>query len=109
MAEKVLLCEQEHRNLAREAVRKSLVLLKNGKGADDPLLPLPKYVPRILVAGSHADNLGYQCGGWTINWQGFSGNKNTAGMLFFPSGLLLKSESLCMTWVLRTGFRMSAY
>lgn len=71
--------KQEHRNLAREAVRKSLVLLKNGKSADDPLLPLPKYVPRILVAGSHADNLGYQCGGWTINWQGFSGNNNTAG------------------------------
>ncbi|CAH9073361.1 unnamed protein product [Cuscuta epithymum] len=70
---------QEHRNLAREAVRKSLVLLKNGKTASDSLLPLPKKVPKILVAGSHADNLGYQCGGWTINWQGFSGNNGTRG------------------------------
>ncbi|XP_052200120.1 uncharacterized protein LOC127806702 isoform X2 [Diospyros lotus] len=70
---------QEHRNLAREAVRKSLVLLKNGNSADKPLLPLHKKVPKILVAGSHADNLGYQCGGWTIEWQGLSGNNLTAG------------------------------
>ncbi|KAF9613853.1 hypothetical protein IFM89_012401 [Coptis chinensis] len=70
---------QEHRELAREAVRKSLVLLKNGKSADKPLLPLSKEVPKILVAGSHADNLGYQCGGWTIIWQGVSGNNVTSG------------------------------
>ncbi|KAK4282116.1 hypothetical protein QN277_013529 [Acacia crassicarpa] len=65
---------QEHRDLAREAVRKSLVLLKNGESPDGPLLPLPKKASKILVAGSHADNLGYQCGGWTIEWQGVSGN-----------------------------------
>ncbi|KAK4786349.1 hypothetical protein SAY86_003038 [Trapa natans] len=65
---------QEHRELAREAVRKSLVLLKNGKSAAKPLVPLPKKAPKILVAGSHADNLGYQCGGWTITWQGQGGN-----------------------------------
>ncbi|XP_077245223.1 uncharacterized protein LOC143885112 [Tasmannia lanceolata] len=70
---------QEHRELAREAVRKSLVLLKNGKSANEPLLPLPKKAPKILVAGSHADNLGYQCGGWTIEWQGLSGNGLTIG------------------------------
>ncbi|KAI3445226.1 hypothetical protein Pfo_001891 [Paulownia fortunei] len=70
---------QAHRNLAREAVRKSLVLLKNGKNANDSLLPLPKKASKILVAGSHADNLGYQCGGWTITWQGFSGNNVTSG------------------------------
>ncbi|XP_072997620.1 uncharacterized protein [Typha latifolia] len=66
--------KKEHRELAREAVRKSLVLLKNGKRTGEPLLPLPKKASRILVAGSHADNLGYQCGGWTIEWQGGSGN-----------------------------------
>ncbi|MBA0590849.1 hypothetical protein Gorai_019539 [Gossypium raimondii] len=71
-------CEA-HRELAREAVRKSLVLLKNGKSADAPLLPLPKKASNILVAGSHADNLGYQCGGWTIKWMGFSGNNLTTG------------------------------
>ncbi|XP_058105776.1 uncharacterized protein LOC131249178 isoform X2 [Magnolia sinica] len=70
---------QEHRELAREAVRKSLVLLKNGKSADKPLLPLPKKAPKILVAGTNADNLGYQCGGWTIEWQGLSGNDLTIG------------------------------
>ncbi|KAL1827787.1 hypothetical protein ACET3Z_006199 [Daucus carota] len=71
---------KEHRELAREAVRKSLVLLKNGKAADTPLLPLPKKSKRVLVAGSHANNLGYQCGGWTIKWQGVSGNNVTDGM-----------------------------
>ncbi|XP_047258240.1 beta-glucosidase BoGH3B [Capsicum annuum] len=70
---------EEHRELAREAVRKSLVLLKNGKITNQPLLPLPKTAPNILVAGSHADNLGYQCGGWTIKWQGVTGNDLTVG------------------------------
>ncbi|XP_016491165.1 uncharacterized protein LOC107810849 [Nicotiana tabacum] len=70
---------QEHRELAREAVRKSLVLLKNGKKPDQPLLPLPKKARRILVAGTHAENLGYQCGGWTIQWQGVPGNNLTIG------------------------------
>jgi len=69
----------EHRELAREAVRRSLVLLKNGKDGEGPLLPLPKKAGSILVAGSHADNLGYQCGGWTITWQGEGGNNLTAG------------------------------
>ncbi|OMO90513.1 hypothetical protein COLO4_19104 [Corchorus olitorius] len=62
-----------HRELAREAVRKSLVLLKNGKHPGKPFLPLDKNAKRILVAGAHADNLGYQCGGWTRYWQGGSG------------------------------------
>ncbi|KAE8720253.1 Detected protein of confused Function [Hibiscus syriacus] len=70
---------QQHRELAREAVRKTLVLLKNGKSIDKLLLPLPKKTTKILVAGSHADNLGYQCGGWTITWQGLGGNNLTSG------------------------------
>ncbi|CAM8954764.1 unnamed protein product [Rhodiola kirilowii] len=70
---------QEHRELAREAVRKSLVLLKNGNAADPPVLPLSKKAHKILVAGAHADNLGYQCGGWTIEWQGVRGNNHTKG------------------------------
>jgi beta-glucosidase len=51
-------------------VRESLVLLKS----KNSVLPLPKTNARILVAGSHADNLGYQCGGWTVRWQGGSDN-----------------------------------
>ncbi|CAI9273089.1 unnamed protein product [Lactuca saligna] len=66
--------EQDHRDLAREAVRKSLVLLKNGKSVNQPMLPLPKKLTKILVAGTHADDIGYQCGGWTIEWAGKSGN-----------------------------------
>jgi beta-glucosidase len=61
---------QEHREVAREAVRQSLVLLKNYRG----LLPLPKSLQRIFVAGANADDIGHQCGGWTITWQGGTGN-----------------------------------
>jgi beta-glucosidase len=68
-----MLTVQEHRLLAREAVRKSLVLLKNGKDQKAPFLPLAKNAKRILVAGTHADDIGYQCGGWTIAWHGDSG------------------------------------
>nr|POF18720.1 periplasmic beta-glucosidase [Quercus suber] len=62
-----------HRELAREAVRKSLILLKNGKDPEKPFLPLDKNARRILVIGRHADDLGYQCGGWTITKYGTSG------------------------------------
>ncbi|MDZ7374365.1 MAG: glycoside hydrolase family 3 C-terminal domain-containing protein [candidate division KSB1 bacterium] len=58
-----------HRAVARECVRQSLVLLKKRNG----VLPLRRDRGRILVAGPAADNLGYQCGGWTISWQGGSG------------------------------------
>ena len=63
---------QSHRVLGREAVRKSLVLLKNGKGSK-PFLPLSKTAKKILVAGYHANDIGRQCGGWTITWQGGNG------------------------------------
>ncbi|CAH8382083.1 unnamed protein product [Eruca vesicaria subsp. sativa] len=64
---------KEHREIAREAVRKSLVLLKNGKNSEKPFLPLDRNVKRVLVAGTHADDLGFQCGGWSKTWQGESG------------------------------------
>src|SRR5882724_3070576 len=54
-----------HRAVAREAVRKSVVLLKN----DKCLLPLSAGT-NVLVAGDGADNIGKQAGGWTISWQG---------------------------------------
>jgi beta-glucosidase len=54
-----------HRAVAREAVRKSLVLLKNTDG----LLPI-KRGSTVLVAGDGADDIGRQSGGWTISWQG---------------------------------------
>ncbi|EXC01487.1 Lysosomal beta glucosidase [Morus notabilis] len=67
---------KRHRELAREAVQKSLVLLKNGKDHSKPLLPLKGKPKTILVAGSHAHNLGYQCGGWTRKWLGFNDKEN---------------------------------
>jgi len=65
----------EHREVAREAVRESLVLLKNAR----KVLPISKLVTRVHVAGKSADDLGNQCGGWTIDWQGRSGNVTPGG------------------------------
>ncbi len=65
----------EHRQVARDAVRKSLVLLKN----ENKALPLSKTLARIHIGGANADDLGNQCGGWTIDWQGKSGEVTTGG------------------------------
>lgn len=71
-----LLGSAEHRAVAREAVRKSLVLLKNERG----VLPLPG-TARVLIAGPAADDIGRQSGGWTLSWQG-DGNRRE----HFPNG-----------------------
>ncbi|HEV2351501.1 MAG TPA: glycoside hydrolase family 3 N-terminal domain-containing protein [Terriglobia bacterium] len=65
----------EHRAVARDLVRQSVVLLKN----DNQTLPISKSVARIHVGGKSADDLGNQCGGWTISWQGSSGNVTPGG------------------------------
>ncbi|WP_339614888.1 glycoside hydrolase family 3 N-terminal domain-containing protein [uncultured Gilvimarinus sp.] len=66
-----LLGAPEHREVARQAVRESLVLLKNSDG----LLPLSRDA-KVLVTGDGADNIGKQAGGWSVTWQG-TGNKNS--------------------------------
>ncbi len=71
-----LLGSPEHRAIARQAVRQSLVLLKNNGG----VLPL-KPGANILVAGRGADDIGQQAGGWSITWQG-TGVTNAS----FPNG-----------------------
>lgn len=89
-----------HRQVARECVRESLVLLKNESAA----LPLSKNLKRVLVIGRAADDLGIQCGGWTISWQGETGKVTRGGttileavrrtvgpgtqVLFSPDGLV---------------------
>jgi beta-glucosidase len=65
----------EHRAIARQAVRESLVLLKNDRGT----LPVSRTAARIHVAGKSADNIGNQCGGWTIDWQGKTGDVTSGG------------------------------
>jgi beta-glucosidase len=64
-----------HREVARQCVRESLVLLKNEKHT----LPLSKKIKHVVVVGGAADNLGIQCGGWTVVWQGGTGEITTGG------------------------------
>ncbi len=71
----------EHRNKARQAVRESLVLLKN----DNNTLPINKNVNKIVVVGEHANNSGLQSGGWSINWQGTQ--ENYAGSTTILQGI----------------------
>lgn len=65
----------EHRKVARQAVRESVVLLKN----DKKILPISKKINRIHMSGKSADDIGNQCGGWTIEWLGKSGNITSGG------------------------------
>lgn len=67
---------EEHRQLARQAVRESLVLLKN----DNNALPIDKNVSTILLAG--VDNSGIQSGGWTLEWQGVTQNFRGATTIY---------------------------
>jgi beta-glucosidase len=64
-----------HRKVARQAVRESLVLLKN----DGRTLPISARAKRIHIAGRAADDIGIQCGGWTVKWQGEAGNVTPGG------------------------------
>ena len=63
-----------HRDKAKQAVRESLVLLKNENNA----LPIDKNTPKIVVVGEHANNTGLQSGGWTVTWQGKAENYSGA-------------------------------
>jgi beta-glucosidase len=80
-------CE-EHRNVAKQAVRESLVLLKNKKN----ILPIEKKTKKIVVVGEHANNAGLQSGGWTIEWQGT--NKNYQGATTILDGIKNVAEGL---------------
>jgi len=69
---------REHLELARQAVRESLVLLKNEKN----VLPLSKDTPVIFVAGEGSNDIGLQSGGWTLEWQGKPGNDEEGTTIF---------------------------
>ena len=72
---------KKHRTIAKQAVRESLVLLKNTENT----LPLSKDTKKIVVVGEHANSSGLQSGGWTINWQGT--NKNYKGATNILKGI----------------------
>lgn len=84
--EQALFGGQEHRSLARQAVSESLVLLKNDIVKDNQtIMQALQNMDNLMVAGSAGDDIGKQCGGWTITWQGATGN-TTKGTTIF-SGL----------------------
>jgi beta-glucosidase len=70
------------------------VLLKNDNGA----LPIPKTSTRIHVAGKSADNIGNQCGGWTIRWQGQTGEVTPGGTTVLQAVKQAVSESTLVTY-----------
>lgn len=83
-----------HRAVARQAVRESLVLLKNNN-----VLPLSKTATyKIVVGGSHANNLGYQMGGWSITWQGGSGT-TTVGTTLWQAIQAAKPPNVTLQYV----------
>jgi beta-glucosidase len=84
----------EHRAVAREAVRQSLVVLKNQGGA----LPI-KAAARVHLCGHRADDLGVQCGGWSIGWKGHRGR--------FTSGTTIR-EALAQALGSRLDFSTDA-
>jgi beta-glucosidase len=79
---------KEHRTIAKQAVRESLVLLKN----NNKTLPLSKETKRIVVVGEHANSTGLQSGGWTINWQGTEENYKGATTILDGIKKLSKGE-----------------
>jgi beta-glucosidase len=80
---------REHVELARQAVRESLVLLKNANN----VLPLKKDTPVIYLAGEGGNDIGLQSGGWTISWQGQPGKDNEGTTILSGIRALVSSTS----------------
>jgi len=80
---------KEHIELARRATRESLVVLTNR----DNILPLSKDTPVIFVAGEGANDIGLQSGGWTLEWQGKTGNEDEGTTIFSGIKTAVKPET----------------
>ncbi|KAG6971688.1 hypothetical protein JG687_00001881 [Phytophthora cactorum] len=75
----LLVGNDEDKAVALDLARESIVLLKN----NESVLPLAKEAS-VFLTGHSADNVGHQCGGWSIAWQGYSGNE------MFPNGVSVR-------------------
>ncbi len=88
---------EEHRMVGRECVRASVVLLKN----EDRALPLsknPDKLHHVTVAGRAANDMGIQCGGWTIDWQGKPGKVTTGGSTIYEGIRAVASHETEVTY-----------
>ncbi|KAG6610183.1 Lysosomal beta glucosidase [Phytophthora cinnamomi] len=74
-----LVGNDDDKAVALDLARESIVLLKN----DNNILPLANG-SSVFLTGHSADNIGYQCGGWSVAWQGYSGND------MFPNGVSVR-------------------
>lgn len=77
---------KEHREVARQCVRESIVLLKNEKS----LLPLSKKIKKLIIGGRTSHSIGLQCGGWTVDWLGSATDdtrKTPPGTTFYKAVL----------------------
>ncbi len=83
-----------HREVARQCVRQSLVLLKNEHQA----LPLNPAIKRLHVAGKAANDVGIQCGGWTIAWQGAEGKVTSGGTTILEAARAAVSPDTKVTY-----------
>ena len=76
-----------------------MVLLKNGKTNVDKVIPLQRNVKKIVVAGAHANNMGWQCGCFTLTWQGFNGtgeNISRNKAMNLPTGKTRGTTNKCL-------------
>ena len=93
---------EKHHKLARKIVASSAVLLKN----ENSLLPLPENTDQILVSGSGADNVGRQCGAWTVEWQGVDGNWMPGGTSILQGIRQVVSDGVQINYELDGNFKL---
>jgi beta-glucosidase len=84
----------QHRAIARKCVRESMVLLKN----EQHVLPLSHQIRNLAVVGEGADDLGVQCGGWTIDWQGRPGKVTHGGTTILSAIRQTVSQASTVTY-----------
>lgn len=97
-----------HRAVGREAVRRSLVVLVNDSVLGKPALPLPTEGV-IAVHGSHSDDAGLQCGGWTMGWQGAAGAVTGATTILSGMRSVFGSERIATGATRITGAKAAVF